>query len=155
MKNKSTFLAGMRGELIAAGLVVLAVVGSVLGVRYADSYYHSRESGVVLTAQVSEKGGWEPRTIYARVGQPLKLRITSVDVTHGFLLPEFGIEAGLISPGEYVTVEFTPDHAGTFKFYCNVLCSMYHGAMNGVIVVEEADVGLRSGTQPEVLTYGE
>lgn len=154
MNDMRAFFTRMRGELIAAALVVLLVIGGVIGVRFVDSYYHGKTTIVVLTAQVSEEGGWQPRTIYARLGQPLRLRITSNDVTHGFLLPDFDIQAGLISPGEFVTVEFTPDRAGTFKFYCNVLCSMRHGAMNGVIIVEEADADSSRDGLAKTFTMG-
>jgi len=130
----------MKGELLAAGLVILVVVGTVLGVRYLDSAHWKGETAVVLTAEVPTKGGWQPRVIRTKVGETVRLRLTSKDVTHGFLLPEFGINVGPISPGEFTTVEFVPDRPGTFTFYCNILCSTRHGAMNGRLVVEAATV---------------
>jgi heme/copper-type cytochrome/quinol oxidase subunit 2 len=123
--------------MIAAGLLVFGLAGVILGIWYLESAYKNEDRGVLLTAEVSEKGGWKPRIIHARVGQVLRLRLTSKDVTHGFLLPEFGINSEPISPGEFTMIEFVPHRPGTFTFYCNVLCSPYHGAMNGRLVVEE------------------
>ena len=127
----------MRNELIAAGLLVIVLVGPILGLRYLESTHSMEEQTILLTAQVVSKGGWQPRIVRARVGQAVRLRLTSNDVSHGFLLPEFGVKAAPISPGEFVTVEFIPDRTGTFTFYCSVLCSPRHGAMNGRLIVEE------------------
>lgn len=128
----------MRTELIAVALVVIVVAGTIGGMRYLESAYRSEEKAILLTAEVPTKKGWQPRIIRARVGQVVRIRLTSKDVTHGFLLPEFGINAGPILPGEFKTVEFVAKRAGTFTFYCNVLCSPRHGAMNGRLVIEEA-----------------
>jgi cytochrome c oxidase subunit 2 len=101
--------------------------------------YGSRDSQsgtITLTARTVEHGGWSQRTIRVEVGKPVRIRLTSDDVTHGFLLPEFGIDTGPISPGEFTMVEFTPLKPGVYRFYCNILCSHHHGAMNGQIVVE-------------------
>ncbi len=127
----------MRGELVAAALVVVVLAGTIVGLWYLDLAHQSRETAVLLTAEVPTREGWQPRLIQAKVGQLVRLRLTSKDVTHGFLLPEFGINAGPISPGEFTTVEFVADRAGTFTFYCNILCSPRHGAMVGQLVVEE------------------
>lgn len=135
----------MRDELIAAALILIALAGTIMGVQYLDSTHRGRETAILLTAEVPTREGWQPRIIRARVGQVVRLRLTSKDVTHGFLLPEFGINAGPISPGEFTTVEFVADRPGTFKFYCNVLCSPRHGAMFGQLVVEEASQSTRTG----------
>ena len=138
----------MRIELIAMALVAIVVAGTIGGVRYLDSTYRSGEEAILLTAEVPTKKGWQPRIIRARVGQVVRLRLTSKDVTHGFLLPEFGINAGPILPGEFKTIEFVADRAGTFTFYCNILCSPRHGAMNGRLIIEEGDpVSAHSSSQ--------
>jgi len=126
----------LRGELVAAALLVIALTGTIVGVWYLGSAHRSRETAVLLTAEVPTREGWQPHLIRAKVGQVVRLRLTSKDVTHGFLLPEFGINTGPISPGEFTTVEFLADRPEIFKFYCNVLCSPRHGAMIGRLVVE-------------------
>lgn len=126
-----------RGELIALGLVLAILVATLAGISYVDSAYKERDSAVTVTAQVPLKGGFQPRNIRVRQGQVVRLRLTSRDVTHGFYMPDFNIRQVAISPGKFTTVEFVADKAGTFPFYCNILCSMQHGSMNGKLIVEE------------------
>ena len=69
-------------------------------------------------------------------GETVRIRLTSEDVTHGFYVPDLDINAGPFSPGTFKLVECTADRTGTFKFYCNILCSPEHGSMVGTIIVE-------------------
>jgi len=80
---------------------------------------------------------WEfiPNPITVKKGIPVKLVITSVDVSHGFSLPAFNINQRL-SPGNTVNIEFTPDKEGSFSFFCNVFCGSGHGSMRGTLIVE-------------------
>ncbi len=126
-----------RGEIVAAALVVALLSAALGGIRYVDSAYRERDAAITVTAQVPPKGGFQPRTIRVKQGQTVRLRLTSRDVTHGFLLPDFNIRQVVISPGKFTTVEFVADRAGSFPFYCNILCSMQHGSMNGTLIVEE------------------
>ncbi len=125
----------MKKELIALLLVVLVVVGVPAGVIAYDNI--SRPTDVIeLVGRRPLDGNWSQREIHVRVGARVRLRLTSEDVTHGFLVPDFNVNAGLISPGKFKTVEFVADRPGTFKFYCNNLCSHEHGAMIGYLIVE-------------------
>ncbi len=80
---------------------------------------------------------WEfsPKTITVKKGDRVKLTLKSVDVEHGFLLPEFAIDEKL-KPGQTVTVEFTADKTGEFTFRCNVLCGSGHLDMVGKLIVQ-------------------
>lgn len=79
---------------------------------------------------------WEfiPNPIRVNLGDRVILKITSIDVSHGFALPEFGISERL-NPGNTVTVEFTADKAGSFSFFCNVVCGSGHSGMRGTLIV--------------------
>ena len=68
-------------------------------------------------------------------GDLVKLNITSVDVTHGFALPDFGVNSNL-EPGKTVPVEFTADKTGEFSFFCNVYCGEGHKDMKGTLIVK-------------------
>ena len=85
-----------------------------------------------LTAR---KWGFEPSTITVKQGDKVKLRITSVDVTHGFTLREFGINT-VLSPSKTIEAEFVADKSGTFTFFCSVPCGVGHTGMNGKLIVE-------------------
>jgi len=56
---------------------------------------------------------------------------------HGFAIPALGIDLGEIKAGQSKIVEFTPDKAGKFDFYCTVWCSEYHMQMRGELKVTD------------------
>lgn len=80
---------------------------------------------------------WEfdPSTITVNRGDIVKLHIRSIDVTHGFGLPEFGISEQLES-GETIDIEFVADKTGTFIFNCIVICGSGHSGMKGQLIVK-------------------
>lgn len=125
----------MKAELIALLLVLLAIVGTPAEVVMYDSAKRPADE-ITLVAHTPRHGNWSQREIRIKRGTPVRIRLTSEDVTHGFLVPDLNINAGPISPGRFKTVELTPDRPGTFTFYCNFLCSHEHGAMLGRIIVE-------------------
>lgn len=79
---------------------------------------------------------WEfiPSVIEVNQGDRVILHVTSVDVTHGFWLPDFNIDKRL-EPGSTVTVEFIADRSGSFKMICSVFCGEGHFEMKGDIMV--------------------
>ena len=79
--------------------------------------------------------GFEPNTITVNKGDMVKLKITSVDVVHGFAINEFGVNEQL-EPGKTVNVEFVAGKSGTFAFYCAIVCGAGHGGMRGQLIVK-------------------
>lgn len=77
---------------------------------------------------------FEPSTIEVNKGDRVKLVVTSIDVPHGFSVPEYGINERL-DPGKPVTIEFTADKEGTFTAFCSVFCGSGHSGMKGKIIV--------------------
>ena len=74
-----------------------------------------------------------PNTIQAKVGEPVRIDITSV-AQHTFTIDELGVN--VITPhGQITEVEFTPDKKGTFQFYCSVSGHREAGQI-GTITVE-------------------
>lgn len=90
----------------------------------------------VKTVAVQAKS-WEftPSVITVKQGDRVNLTITSIDVDHGFALPDFGVSANL-KPGKTETVIFTADKKGEFTFFCNVFCGAGHKEMKGKLIVE-------------------
>jgi len=78
-----------------------------------------------------------PNKIELRHGQKVTLNLISLDITHGFALPEFGIETELL-PNESKKVTFIADRKGNFPFVCNVICgsTSNHASMVGDIIVK-------------------
>jgi cytochrome c oxidase subunit 2 len=101
---------------------------STLLVGYAAA---GAETVVRITARRFE---FEPETVTLRRGEPVVLELVSIDRTHGFSLPDFGLAA--ILPGnEPVRISFRPDRAGRFVFTCDQFCGEGHDEMGGTIVV--------------------
>jgi len=79
---------------------------------------------------------WEfsPNPIIVSEGDLVKLKIKSIDVTHGIRLSEFGVNE-ILSPGNEVNVEFVADRKGSFSFFCTVTCGSGHSNMRGTLIV--------------------
>jgi cytochrome c oxidase subunit 2 len=85
---------------------------------------------------VLQKGQYNPKHIEVQKGEKIRLQLKSMDVTHGFAIDEFKI-AKEVSPGPPTVVEFIPNQAGTFSYYCVVRCGKNHKQMKGTLVVKE------------------
>jgi cytochrome c oxidase subunit 2 len=107
----------------------LAALAALCGANRA----HAGDTPVVeITAK---RFGFTPDKITLKQGQPIKLRIHSEDVTHGFFLRPLKLDEE-IPPGKTVEVTVTPQAAGTFTLICHHFCGAGHGNMNMTVVVE-------------------
>ena len=59
---------------------------------------------------------------------PVELRITSLDVTHSFWVPEFGQKQDAV-PGSVNKLIITPDKNGNYPVICTELCGLGHAVM--------------------------
>ena len=138
--KRSEFLSRI---LISAG--VLLAVGTPL-------YFWNRTP--LIHARMADDGGWSPEVIYAEVGEPLHLRMTSDDVAHGFAVGQMdaqSTQAVDIEPGKISEVTLTFDKPGIYTFFCTRWCGVNHWRMRGTIEVSgpEAD----SETVPAIPLY--
>lgn len=83
----------------------------------------------------AEQFSFSPSSITVNMGDTVKLHIKSVDVPHGFSLPEFGVTKTL-SAGKTTDIEFVASKKGTFTFTCSVQCGSGHNGMDGTLVVQ-------------------
>jgi cytochrome c oxidase subunit 2 len=58
----------------------------------------------------------------------VELRITSLDVTHSFWVPEFGQKQDAV-PGSVNKLAITPDKVGHYPVICTELCGLGHAVM--------------------------
>ena len=107
-----------------------AIGSGLLGLAIAISYAAPGEIHVVC-----QKSFYSPDTIHLKKGEPARIVLESVDVTHGFAIDEFNV-AREVPVGPPTVVEFTPDRAGQFTFYCVVRCGSKHRTMHGTLIVE-------------------
>lgn len=86
----------------------------------------------VITAK---QFAYSPLEIKVKQGDNVRFRITSMDVTHGFAIPEYNINSKL-DPNVETIVNFVADKKGTFTFFCNIPCGEGHKDMKGTLIVE-------------------
>lgn len=92
------------------------------------------QSSIKEFSMTAKQWEFNPSTITVNNGDTVRLHITSIDINHGFALPSFGVSEQLTS-GNTVNIEFVADSAGTFTFFCNVVCGAGHSNMKGQLVV--------------------
>ena len=89
-------------------------------------------------------GGFSTKTIRAKVGRPLTVRLTSVDTrfhTDGGGRHQFAIDAlgvNLIAPPKGTReATFTPTAPGVYQYYCDICCGgKANPTMVGTLIVE-------------------
>jgi mono/diheme cytochrome c family protein len=116
---------------ILASIAGLTLLGIALGWR-------SHQGGLLLHARMPEQGGWSPSALTATVDKPLRLRLTSDDVTHSFAVGQTDWPAVDVHPGEVAEATLTFDHPGKYVFYCTRWCGPSHWRMRGTIEVAAA-----------------
>ena len=93
--------------------------------------------GTIEIQMVASMFTFTPNEVHVPAGRPIRFRLTSVDVTHGFLISGTNANAMLV-PGyitQFTTV-FSPP--GDYLLVCHEFCGNGHHAMFGRIIVEEA-----------------
>ena len=115
---------------LASLLLLVAVLNPTLGATGSAPANSPRV--IEITAK---RFAFTPDQITLKKGETVKLRLTSVDVTHGFFLRQLKIDED-IEPGKVTEITVTPQTAGTFSTICDHFCGANHGNMKMTIVVE-------------------
>jgi len=87
---------------------------------------------------ITVEGGsfyFKPNEIKVKKGEKVKITFTNAGGMHDFVIDEFNVKSEMLQDGATTTVEFTPDKAGTFEFYCSVGNHRQMG-MKGNLIVE-------------------
>jgi cytochrome c oxidase subunit 2 len=127
--------------LLVSSVLVLVLLVWGLGEFAAEQAPHSDALQVDVTGQqwlwtFSYPGTTvSSRTLMLPVNRPVQFDVTSVDVTHGFWLPDLGVQVDA-NPNEVTVIQATPDKLGTFVVRCSQLCGLYHSFMwtSGAVV---------------------
>ncbi len=79
-----------------------------------------------------------PEQFEVHEGDEVRLHLTNVetvrDMTHGFALPDYGINVA-VDPGQTAETTFIADKPGTYWYYCTWFCSALHLEMRGRMLV--------------------
>jgi mono/diheme cytochrome c family protein/plastocyanin len=126
----------MKMEVLARLFALTALFGMPAGVFVlAQDRRSGGEDVVEVRARLPEDGGWLPGELTAEVGQPLRLRLSSDDVVHGFAVGKLDWPAVDLMPGQPVETIVRFDQPGVYTFYCTRWCGPDHWRMRGIIEV--------------------
>lgn len=96
--------------------------------------YPPGQGEVEFTIQ-ARRFAFTPNKIEVKHGQTVILHVKSIDVIHGFALPEFKIEEELL-PNVQVDISFVAERKGNFPFVTNIVSGSRYSSMVGNVIVE-------------------
>ena len=126
----------------AVVIVVLAVATSLLVSAFSRPALPALAGNVIDIS--ADMGGFNKQEIRVKVGQPVTIRLTSLDNSHhtdGGGKHQWAVDelnASVIAPPEGSnTVTFTPGKTGEFTYYCDICCGgRANPTMQGKLIVE-------------------
>jgi cytochrome c oxidase subunit 2 len=84
--------------------------------------------GSVTVRIVAQQYAFVPRCVSVPAGTPVKFRLTSADVVHGFLLPDTNVNT-MVVPGFVADVRTSFSKPGDYAMPCHEFCGLGHQAM--------------------------
>jgi len=91
--------------------------------------------GSVTVRLIAMQFEFVPRCVRVPADTPVRFRITSADVVHGFLLPNTNVNT-MVVPGFVAQVSTRFTHAGEYEMPCHEFCGLgHHGMVAHVSVV--------------------
>ncbi len=84
--------------------------------------------GSVTVRFIAEQYDFIPRCVEVPAGTPVKFRLTSADVIHGFLLPSTNVNT-MVVPGFIAEIHTRFPELGEHEMPCNEFCGLGHHAM--------------------------
>jgi cytochrome c oxidase subunit 2 len=82
----------------------------------------------------AKKFSFSPSEITLKKGEPVILRLSSEDRTHGLLLKPLKIDTDII-PGKVTNIAVTPTASGQYIVICDHYCGTGHGNMKMKLTV--------------------
>lgn len=140
--------ARLRQQRIRKAIFIVIVIG-VLGLSaYLIKSALFRPPPPPMAGNVidiaADMGGFDEEEVRVKVGEPVTIRLTSLDNSHHtdgggqhqWAVDELGLDV-IAQPLNSNYVTFTPDKPGTYTFYCDICCGgRANPTMNGTIIVE-------------------
>jgi cytochrome c oxidase subunit 2 len=101
-----------------------------LGGEFAESNLGTtvEPDASVTVRLIAEQYAFVPDCARIPVGTPVKFRLTSTDVIHGFLLPATNVNT-MVIPGFIAEVRTTFSRPGVYEMPCNEFCGYGHHGM--------------------------
>ncbi len=93
------------------------------------------ENGVRIIEVKASRYKFQPDPIVVRLGEKVRLIVTSGDVAHGIAISELNVKLS-VPAGKTERIEFIADKQGEFHAYCSVYCGPGHGHMHASFIVK-------------------
>jgi plastocyanin len=77
---------------------------------------------------------FEPNEINVKVGDTVRIEMTSVDMMHDLVIDDLGVRMPITQMGQTASIEFTAEEAGEYQFYCSVADHRQRGQIGKFIV---------------------
>ena len=139
---------------IAPALIVVAIAIPTIQAVFRTQTPHAADEGALVVEVVGHQYWWEFRypelgvttanEMHLPVGQPITLKMSSVDVIHSFWVPQLGGKRD-VNPlrrvpegreARYNWLYFTINEEGTFLRQCAEFCGEAHSLMRTRVVAE-------------------
>ncbi|TFW08983.1 cytochrome C oxidase subunit II [Oxalobacteraceae bacterium OM1] len=94
--------------------------------------------GSVTVRVLGQQYSFTPQCIVVPAGTPVRFRVTSADVIHGFLITETNVNV-MLEPGYISTFDTTFKQPGDHVMPCHEYCSVGHAGMWARVKVVDRD----------------
>ncbi len=143
--RKEARVRDRRIRSIAFTVLVVTVLG-VAGLLLKQAFFRPAPppmAGNVIDVQGS-MDGFDKKEIHVKVGQPVTIRLTSIDNSmhtdgggkHQWAVDELGVNI-VTQPESSNYATFTPEKPGTYTYYCDICCGgKANPTMSGQLIVE-------------------
>ena len=98
------------------------------------------EDGSLTVTMVAARYGFYPTKVEVPADTPVKFRVASADVLHGFHVPSTNA-ATMVVPGYISEVNTSFPKTGEYSFLCNEYCGLGHDSMWSRLVVVPKSAG--------------
>lgn len=119
---------------VAGAIALLVSAPGTKTVRFVQRANAAQEPRVIEIK--AKKFQFSPSEITLKKGEPVILRLSSEDRTHGFLLKPLKIDTD-ITPGKATDIAVTPESSGQYLVICDHYCGTGHGNMKMKLTVVE------------------
>ena len=145
------------GEVIATTLVIAVLAITAILIVHFEPWKNNSGKRVIFLTAVSKNGVWteekvngsnywlkdfKQAVIILKKGEEVVFRLTSMDVTHSFYVPELNIGPVTVWPGKVYDFPFRATKTGSFRYFCTQVCGLSHYYMQGRVIILGSAVNL-------------